>query len=324
MPESTTVRLADLQVGAEAPPVVLENISPHPLRALRGRVRATSTRCTTTTPSRPQVGNPSVFGHGMLTAGLMARVAQGLVRSRGAPQLPGAVLQAGLAGRDAHVHRDRHRRVDDSGDEAVVELELDGREPGRRGQAHRDRHAPRSPKGLSRWGSSTDASRSSPDRGAASGASSRCAWRARARSVVVNDVGVSLDGQGTDDDPAAQVCKEIEALGGEAVPNYDSVSDFDGAERIVQTAVDAFGTARHPREQRRHRARPVAAEDERGRLRRGRRGAHEGHVQLRPSRRADHEGSRLRPHHQHHVVGRSARQLRPDQLRRGQGRRSWA
>jgi NAD(P)-dependent dehydrogenase (short-subunit alcohol dehydrogenase family) len=60
--------------------------------------------------------------------------------------------------------------------------------------------------------------------------------------VVINDVGVSLDGQGTDDDPAAQVCKEISALGSKAVPNYDSVSDFEGAGRIVQTAVDAFGT----------------------------------------------------------------------------------
>src|SRR5690348_16036309 len=60
--------------------------------------------------------------------------------------------------------------------------------------------------------------------------------------VVVNDVGVSLDGRGTEEDPAAQVCKEIEALGGEAVPSYDSVSDFEGAAHIVQTAVDAFGT----------------------------------------------------------------------------------
>jgi NAD(P)-dependent dehydrogenase (short-subunit alcohol dehydrogenase family) len=60
--------------------------------------------------------------------------------------------------------------------------------------------------------------------------------------VVVNDVGVALDGQGGDDDPAVQVCKEIETLGGQAVPNYDSVSDFDGAANIVQTAVDAFGT----------------------------------------------------------------------------------
>src|SRR4051812_39125196 len=60
--------------------------------------------------------------------------------------------------------------------------------------------------------------------------------------VVVNDVGVSLDGRGTEEDPAAQVCKEIEALGSEGVPNYDSVSDFKGARAIVQTAVDAFGS----------------------------------------------------------------------------------
>jgi NAD(P)-dependent dehydrogenase (short-subunit alcohol dehydrogenase family) len=59
--------------------------------------------------------------------------------------------------------------------------------------------------------------------------------------VVINDVGVSLDGQGTEEDPAAQVCKEIEVLGGEAVPNYDSVSDFASAERIINTAVDSFG-----------------------------------------------------------------------------------
>src|SRR6476620_3654530 len=60
--------------------------------------------------------------------------------------------------------------------------------------------------------------------------------------VVINDVGVSLDGRGTEDDPAAQVCKEIADIGSEAVPNYDSVSDFDGAGRIVQSAIDAFGT----------------------------------------------------------------------------------
>jgi NAD(P)-dependent dehydrogenase (short-subunit alcohol dehydrogenase family) len=60
-------------------------------------------------------------------------------------------------------------------------------------------------------------------------------------SVVVNDVGVALDGRGSDEDPAAQVCREIEALGAKAAPNYDSVSDFDGAANIVQTAIDAFG-----------------------------------------------------------------------------------
>jgi NAD(P)-dependent dehydrogenase (short-subunit alcohol dehydrogenase family) len=60
-------------------------------------------------------------------------------------------------------------------------------------------------------------------------------------SLVINDVGVSLDGQGTEDDPAAQTCKDIEALGARAVPSYDSVSDFEGAGRIIETAVDEFG-----------------------------------------------------------------------------------
>jgi NAD(P)-dependent dehydrogenase (short-subunit alcohol dehydrogenase family) len=60
-------------------------------------------------------------------------------------------------------------------------------------------------------------------------------------NVVVNDVGVSLDGQGTEEDPAAQVCKEIEAIGAKAVTSYDSVSDFEASGRIIQTAIDAFG-----------------------------------------------------------------------------------
>jgi NAD(P)-dependent dehydrogenase (short-subunit alcohol dehydrogenase family) len=60
-------------------------------------------------------------------------------------------------------------------------------------------------------------------------------------SVVVNDVGVSMDGRGSDEDPAAQTCKDIEAAGGRAVPSYDSVSDFAAAGGIIQTAVDTFG-----------------------------------------------------------------------------------
>jgi NAD(P)-dependent dehydrogenase (short-subunit alcohol dehydrogenase family) len=59
--------------------------------------------------------------------------------------------------------------------------------------------------------------------------------------VVVNDVGVSLDGRGSEEDPAATTCREIEAAGGQAVPSYDSVTEFAGAERIINTAVDAFG-----------------------------------------------------------------------------------
>src|SRR6266576_2164234 len=68
-----------------------------------------------------------------------------------------------------------------------------------------------------------------------------CFAREGAR-VVVNDVGVSLDGRGGEGDPAADVCKEIEAVGSQGVPNYDSVTDFDGARRIIDAAVDAFGT----------------------------------------------------------------------------------
>jgi len=60
-------------------------------------------------------------------------------------------------------------------------------------------------------------------------------------SVVINDVGCDVNGRGGEEDPAAQVCKEIAALGAKAVPNYDSVAEFDAAARIVQSAVDAFG-----------------------------------------------------------------------------------
>ena len=67
-----------------------------------------------------------------------------------------------------------------------------------------------------------------------------CLAREGAR-VVVNDVGCSLDGRGTEEDPAQQVVNEIKAAGGEAVANYDSVSDFAGAEKIVKSAVDGFG-----------------------------------------------------------------------------------
>jgi NAD(P)-dependent dehydrogenase (short-subunit alcohol dehydrogenase family) len=59
--------------------------------------------------------------------------------------------------------------------------------------------------------------------------------------VVVNDVGASLSGEATEERPAVEVCKEIEAAGGTAVPSFDSVSEFEGAAGIVKTAVDNFG-----------------------------------------------------------------------------------
>jgi NAD(P)-dependent dehydrogenase (short-subunit alcohol dehydrogenase family) len=59
--------------------------------------------------------------------------------------------------------------------------------------------------------------------------------------VVVNDVGVARDGTGEDATPAQTVVDEIKALGGEAVANYDDVSDWDGAGRLVNTAIETFG-----------------------------------------------------------------------------------
>ena len=59
--------------------------------------------------------------------------------------------------------------------------------------------------------------------------------------VVVNDIGAELDGTGGSDSPARQVVDEIVADGGEAVVNGDDVADWAGAERLVATALDAFG-----------------------------------------------------------------------------------
>jgi NAD(P)-dependent dehydrogenase (short-subunit alcohol dehydrogenase family) len=59
--------------------------------------------------------------------------------------------------------------------------------------------------------------------------------------IVVNDLGGASDGPGASSGPAAEVAAEIRALGGEAVANTDDVTDFDGAARIVDTAVREFG-----------------------------------------------------------------------------------
>jgi NAD(P)-dependent dehydrogenase (short-subunit alcohol dehydrogenase family) len=66
------------------------------------------------------------------------------------------------------------------------------------------------------------------------------ALAAAGAKVVVNDVGVSLAGDGSDGDPGAETVADIVAAGGEAVVNRDSVTDFDAARNIVQTAVDSF------------------------------------------------------------------------------------
>jgi NAD(P)-dependent dehydrogenase (short-subunit alcohol dehydrogenase family) len=64
--------------------------------------------------------------------------------------------------------------------------------------------------------------------------------RAGAR-VVVNDLGSSLSGEGADVAKAQAVVAEIEALGSDAVANGESVADFEGARRVVEHALEAFG-----------------------------------------------------------------------------------
>ncbi len=60
--------------------------------------------------------------------------------------------------------------------------------------------------------------------------------------VVVNDYGTALDGGGRASEVAEAVVDEIKALGGEAVANADDVADWEGAQNLIRTALDTFGT----------------------------------------------------------------------------------
>jgi NAD(P)-dependent dehydrogenase (short-subunit alcohol dehydrogenase family) len=67
------------------------------------------------------------------------------------------------------------------------------------------------------------------------------AFAAEGANVVVNDIGTSLGGEGRDTSAADGVVAEIVAAGGKAVANYEDITDWDAAGRIVQAALDAFG-----------------------------------------------------------------------------------
>ncbi|MEV4322062.1 SDR family oxidoreductase [Microbispora rosea] len=59
--------------------------------------------------------------------------------------------------------------------------------------------------------------------------------------VVVNDLGAEVDGTGSSTGAAGEVVEEIRAMGGEAVVDGEDVSDFDGARRMIERAVETFG-----------------------------------------------------------------------------------
>ncbi|GGY52203.1 SDR family oxidoreductase [Streptomyces omiyaensis] len=67
------------------------------------------------------------------------------------------------------------------------------------------------------------------------------AFAAEGARVVVNDLGVGLDGTPGPDNPATAVVEEIRAAGGEAVAHGGDIASTEGAASLVTTALDAFG-----------------------------------------------------------------------------------
>jgi NAD(P)-dependent dehydrogenase (short-subunit alcohol dehydrogenase family) len=66
-------------------------------------------------------------------------------------------------------------------------------------------------------------------------------FAAQGAKVVVNDLGAGVDGSGADTGPAAEVVAAIKDMGGEAIANGDDVSDFEGAKRLIDSAISTFG-----------------------------------------------------------------------------------
>ncbi|MGA7834156.1 MAG: SDR family oxidoreductase [Acidimicrobiales bacterium] len=66
-------------------------------------------------------------------------------------------------------------------------------------------------------------------------------FAAEGAKVVVNDLGGALDGSSSEATPAEEVVAEIRSFGGEAVANHDNVATWDGGERLVNSALEAFG-----------------------------------------------------------------------------------
>ncbi len=145
--------------------------------------------------------------------------------------------------------------------------------------------------------------------------------------VVVNDLGVTLDGRPDPDAPAASVVDRITSAGGEAIFSGHDISNWNQAEDLIRLAVDTWGgrldvlvnNAGGP-------ARPDHRENDGGRVRRGDQRPSERYVQYAPSRRSALAGTRRRRReggcagHQHDIgVGGALRQRRAGQLLGSQG-----
>ncbi|CAA9214120.1 MAG: 3-oxoacyl-[acyl-carrier protein] reductase [uncultured Acidimicrobiales bacterium] len=67
------------------------------------------------------------------------------------------------------------------------------------------------------------------------------AFAAEGAKVVVNDLGADLDGSGRTSEVAQAVVEEIKGMGGEAVANGDDIADWEGSQRLINTAIETFG-----------------------------------------------------------------------------------
>ncbi|HPG27219.1 MAG TPA: SDR family NAD(P)-dependent oxidoreductase [Myxococcota bacterium] len=66
-------------------------------------------------------------------------------------------------------------------------------------------------------------------------------FAAEGASVVVNDLGASMDGSSTEGTPAEEVAEEIKRAGGKAIANNCDVTDFEATEQLIRQAVETFG-----------------------------------------------------------------------------------
>ena len=116
-------------------------------------------------------------------------------------------------------------------------------------QPHRQGPQVRAPRPLRRlrkepspqWHSSTARSPSSPARVHGIGRAHALELAKHGARVVVNDLGTSVTGDGADQKAADLTVELITQRGGTAVANYDDVSDYEGAGRLVAQAVDTYG-----------------------------------------------------------------------------------
>ena len=140
----------------------------------------------------------------------------------------------------------------------------------------------------------------------------------RGAKVVVNDLGGAMDGSGGSSDAAGKVVAEIEAAGGEAIANGSSVTDDAGVERMIKDAMDKWGridilVANAGVLRDKSFSKMSIADFE---------FVVDVHLMgtVKPVKALWEimRDAELWPHRRHHLVHRPLRQLRPDQLRRGQ------